>query len=361
MRTHVIGLPHTQFDSEAFSTCAFTAKAVRTNRMLKSRGYETVVYWGGDLADVSLMSVEEQHHYWGEWSLDNLPLIHFDPERDYWKVTHERMIAELQQRLEPGDIIAFVMGGSCATPIIQRFGDRHTCVEWGVGYEGICPNNSTLACFESYAWMHNRYGAYGIGDGRAFDTVIPNAVDPDAWYMAPSKGYALFVGRLIMRKGPHVAAQIANAAGLKLIMAGGGVAYKEPGRIVATDGTEITGDVEHIGAVNGESRKRLFAEAEVFICPTLYIGPWEGVHAEAMMSGVPVVAPDYGVFTETLPRCNRYRSMGDALKAIANSDRGLQWREHAIEICGIEHCADRYDDWFQRIQTLRTGKGWYEV
>lgn len=356
---HLIGLPHTQFDDQQYSACAFTAKAVRLARMLRSRARHVTVYWGGNLGDVSLMPTEVQRHYFGEWSAANLPSIQWDSNLPYWKDFHAVAQRELDDRLAPGDIIAFV-GGSISHELMTRYQSQYTIVEPGIGYEGIWPQ--AFGCYESYAWMHNRYGAYGIGDGRAFDAVIPNAVDPNEWHLDDSEGYALFVGRLIYRKGPHVAAQIANAAGLKLLMAGGGVAEARPGRVVATDGTVIEGDVEHIGAVVGRDRAALFAKAEVFICPTLYIGPWEGVHAEAMMSGVPVVAPDYGVFTETLPLKHRYRSLRDAVTAVKEptEPRGLRWREHAISLCSINRCADMYNDWFDRLESLTDGRnGWY--
>lgn len=356
---HLVGLPHTQFDAQEFSFCAFTAKAARLARMLRSRDWNVVVYWGGDKGDVSCLSREEQEQFFGTWEANELPKIEWVSSLPYWQLFHERAKQALNERLQPNDIIGFI-GGSISHELIAYYKDSYTVTEPGVGYEGI--SLDTFACFESYAWMHNRYGAYHIGNGRAFDAVIPNAVDPDEWYKAKSQGYALFVGRLIARKGPHVAAQIANAAGLKLVMAGGGVAHAEPGRVVATDGTVIEGDVEHVGGVTGEVRKKLFAEAEVFICPTLYIGPWEGVHAEAMMSGVGVVAPDYGVFTETLPEPYRYRSLAQAVSAVrvAMLTRGETWRRRAVELCEIDKCARLYDEWFSRLETLRDGSnGWY--
>lgn len=357
---HLIGLPHTQFDDKKFSSCAFTAKAVRMARMLRFAGRDVTVYWGGDSADVSLMSTAQQEAYFGAWDPNKLPVIEWDSRLAYWKQFHNAAIAELDKRLQPDDIIGFI-GGSISHELIDLYKRTHTVIEPGVGYEGI--HRDTFACYESYAWMHNRYGAYAIGDGRSFDTVIPNAVVPSEWEVGESKGYALFVGRLIARKGPHAAAQIANDSGLKLILAGGGVASKEPGRIVATDGTVIEGDVEHVGAVTGEERRKLFAGAEVFICPTLYIGPWEGVHAEAMMSGVGVAAPDYGVFTETLPEENRYRNLRQALASVerARETRGLAWRERAISICGIDVCTKKYDEWIGRLESLRGGRrGWYD-
>lgn len=320
---------------------------------------DVIVYWGGETADVSLLSDVEQNNFYGEWDPAKLPQIKWDINATDWQLFNKRSIEYLESNLRDGDIIAFA-GGGIHQPVIEHFANRFTCVEYGVGYEGIAQN--TFACFESYAWMHNRYGAYGINNGRAFDAVIPNVVMPDDWYTAESKGYALFMGRLIQRKGPHVAAEIANAAGYKLLVAGAGADHVTRGRITCEDGTIIQGDIEYVGTVLGEDRKRLFAEAEVFICPTLYIGPWEGVHAEAMMSGVGVVAPDYGVFTETLPEQYRYRSLSEAVGAVhlAAEMRGEAWRYQAINLCGPALCTERYADWIDRLLSLRDGRnGWY--
>lgn len=351
---HFIGLAHTEFNKDKFSHCAFTAKAVRTVEMLRATGREVRVYWGDQL-----MGHEWQQEHFGTYSADDLPPLLWDANLPYWQEFNQACVYHIDQTIQPGDIIALVGG-----PISQCVADAfpgYTIIEPGVGYEGLGTN--TFACFESYAWMHNRYGAHGIPNDRPFDAVIPNAVEPDKWSMADSDGYALFVGRCISRKGPHVAAQIAKAAGLDLVMAGGGVAFKEPGLIVATDGTVIEGDhVTHIGGVSGEDRRWLFAHAQVFICPTLYVGPWEGVHAEAMMSGVPVVAPDCGVFTETLPAGYRYRTLNQAVAAVhaGAQTRGEAWRERAIRKCSTKVCTAMYDSWFDRLESLQDGRnGWY--
>jgi hypothetical protein len=226
---HLVGLPHTELDDVKFSHCAFTAKAARLVRMIQDTGRDVSVYWGDNL-----MGKQWQLQNFGEYTADDLPPLQWDDKLSYWREFHQRCSDAIDETIKPGDIVA-VAGGGISQCIVDKYRATNTCIEPGVGYEGMC--HGTFACFESYAWMHNRYGAYGIGDGRAFDAVIPNAVYPDEWVLGDSGGYALFCGRLIARKGPHVAAQIANAAGLKLVLCGGGVASRENGRVTATDGT----------------------------------------------------------------------------------------------------------------------------
>lgn len=360
----MVGLPHTQLTlDDGYTSCAFSAKSYRLAAMLRSHGHEVVTMWGGDKADVSLMSVDEQLGHFGVWNPGKLPVVVWDANLPYWQDFHRRAITEVKARVEAGDLIA-VVGGAASQVVVDAFKARFTCIEPGVGYEGIC--RDTFCCFESYAWMHVSYGRHGIGDGRAFDVVIPNAIDPDDWTIDDSSGYALFVGRFIDRKGPHAAVEIARAAGLPLVMAGAGATQTAAG-IVSEEGWTLDGavppDVIHVGTVSGDLRRALFARAEVLICPTKYIGPWEGVHAEAGASGVGTAAPDYGVFTETLPPEYRYRSLRQAVDAVnrARETRGQWWRDRTLAHCGIERCARLYDEWIGRLATLRNGgTGWYD-
>lgn len=357
---HLVGLPHTELDEVKFSHCAFTAKAARLVKMLQSAGRDVSVYWGD-----SLMGANWQLKNFDPYSAADLPALIWDANVSYWKEFNTRCIEAIKATIVPGDIVA-IIGGSVQQVVVDQFSTDYTCIEPGVGYGGIC--RDTFCCFESYAWMHNRYGEFRIENGRPFDAVIPNAVDPDQWYLADSDGYALFVGRMIDRKGPKTAGTIANAAGLHCVFAGGGVqsfsnsAGSKVNRIECQDGTVIEGDVSYIGAVQGEDRKALFAHAEVFICPTHYIEPWGGVHAEAMMSGLGVVAPDYGVFTETLPPQFRYRTLAQAKRAvgIARQHRGQNPRLVAINKFSTATCTRMYDEWISRLEMLRDGRnGWY--
>jgi len=357
---HLVGLPHTELDAQRYSSCAFTAKADRMVSMWQAEGLEVVTYWGGS-GDVPVLSRAEQIEQFGEWDAATLPVVEWDATLPYWRTFHDRCRTEIDARIQPGDIVAFV-GGGISRELAAYYQPNYTTVEPGIGYGGAMPDLA-FGCYESHAWMHNRYGALGVADGHWFDTVIPNAIFPEDWGLAADGGYLLFVGRLIARKAPHVAAQVAREAGLPVIMAGAGVARIEPGKITATDGTVIEGDhVTHVGAVSGESRRALFAGARALLAPTTYIGPWEGVAAEALASGVPAITTDWGAFAEYVPERFRFRTMAQALDAVecAPEHRGQGLRDHILAIAGRDRCQRLYREWFDRLATLRDGSGgWY--
>jgi glycosyltransferase involved in cell wall biosynthesis len=314
---------------------------------------------------VEVFSVDERVDWFGGNVGQKLPSIMWDRDLPYWRSFNGRAIEAVRERIQPGDFVA-IMGGSVQQEVVDAFKDDYTVIEPAVGYEGLA--QGTFACFESYAWMHNRYGAHGINDGRSFDAVIPNFLDPYDFRIGETQGYALFMGRLIQRKGPHVAADIARLTGLDLIVAGAGVAQQTNNMLVAEDGTAI-GPCIYAGVVDPFQRRDLLANAALLIVPTLYIEPFGTVHAEALMSGTPVLTPDYGVFTETVRHGIdgfRYRTLGEAAdfaKAIS-----VDWwdrqaiRSAANERFSLQAVAPKFDRWLWNLESLRDGSGgWYAM
>jgi len=366
---HLVGLPHTSLDEDVYSTCAFTTKAARWTKIMDILGEPVTAYWGGgsntvNCEVVELLSNDERIKFFGEDVGTRLPDIEWTTEKDYWAVFLYRAVREIKKRIQPGDIIAIWMGALMQN-VTDTFKNDHAIIEPAVGYEGIAPH-STFACFESYAWMHHRYGAYGVNDGRAFDAVIPNFVRREQFKTGSDEGYALFAGRLIMRKGPHVAADIAQRAGLRLVVMGAGMKTYEDGVLTATDGTVIDPVAAYEGVANPAKRAEIMSHASVIIVPTLYIEPFGTVHVEAMASGVPVVAPDYGVFTETITPFEdgfRYRTPAQAAQQIGYIQelglRGPALRERTLERFSLEAVAPQFAEWLWRIRTLRDGSdGW---
>jgi glycosyltransferase involved in cell wall biosynthesis len=366
---HLVGLPHTSLNEDLYSTCAFTTKAARWTKVLELIGRDVTAYWGGgpntvNCEVVELLSNDERIKFFGEDVGTRLPDIEWTTEKDYWAVFLYRAVREIKKRIKPGDIVALWMGALMQN-VTDTFKSDHVVIEPAVGYEGIAPYG-TFACFESYAWMHHRYGAYGINDGRAFDTVIPNFIRREQFKTGKDKGYALYAGRLIMRKGVHVAGDIAERAGLPLVVMGAGGKSFEDGVLTATDGTVIKPVDRYEGVADPTKRAEIMSHASVLITPTLYIEPFGTVHVEAMASGVPVIAPDYGVFTETVePFVDgfRYRTPAQAAQQIEQIQqmelRGPHLRERTLERFSLEAVAPRFDEWLWRLESLRNGlDGW---
>jgi glycosyltransferase involved in cell wall biosynthesis len=364
---HLIGLPHTSFDEDTYSACAFTAKAVRWTRVLERIDQPVTVYWGGgpvkgtNAEVVELLSEDERVVMFGDDVATRLPDIEWDAGVPYWAAFLERAIREVRARIRPGDLVA-IWAGSVMQRVVDAFPD-HSVIEPAVGYGGLA--NGTFACFESYAWMHHRYGALGVNDGRAFDAVIPNFIEPDDFATGEDHGYALFLGRLIARKGPHVAADIADRAGVPLRVAGAGGSWGDHDNgITCEDGTQIEAkSLHYAGVVDPVERRELLAHASVLIVPTLYIEPFGTVHVEALASGVPVIASDWGVFTETVEQGvdgYRFRTPAQAAQQVheAAALRGPALRARTLERFSLDAVAPRFDEWLWRVRSVRDADGW---
>lgn len=370
MRLHVVGLPHTQ-TTHKYLHCAYTQKILKFCDMMTDEGHEVILYAGEQnearcAEHVVLASDEWREAVFGPWDENGLfSNIDWNPDLDYWKQWNSRAISEIAARSEPQDMLCLVMGWSQAP--IARVLRSLLPVEWAIGYEGIVPDFYHI--FESYAWMHTVYGQLRIGDGRAFDAVIPNFFDPSdfalphAPWPEPEESYLLFIGRLTLRKAPHAAAQIAERCGIKIKVAGPGAIDVQPGRIDCGE-ILIEGDhVEYVGPVGLEERARLMHGALATIVPTQYVEPFGGVAVESMMCGTPVVASDWGAFTEmVIPEVSgyRYHTLAEAAHAVERAisldrDGVKAFAESNYSLAAV---GPQFTRTFERLSTLYS-KGWY--
>jgi glycosyltransferase involved in cell wall biosynthesis len=257
----------------------------------------------------------------------------------------------MKARMQKFDFVC-VIGGHAHKPIADLF-PGNIVVEFGVGYSGTF---AKYRVWESYAWMHMNYGANAVGheptnaDGQWFDAVIPGYLEREAFHLAKEpKDYALFIGRMVDRKGVGVAIEACQAAGVKLITAGSGLARK---------GTS------HKGEVGPEQRAQLMAEARCVLAPTMYVEPFGNVVVEALASGTPVLTTDWGAFTETVQngvngyRCRTLLDFVQGLDKVKNLNR-TQIRNMALERFSLEAIGPQYQSYFDRLMLL-WGKGWSE-
>lgn len=350
MRFHVISLPHTQTTS-AYPSCAFTQKVIRFTKMMTDLGHDVFLYSGDEneavcTEHVSCISetrraemVGAKHYTEADWG------------HPHWQGFLANAIGQMHERIRPQDFICLI-GGHAQKPIADAF-PGHLSVEFGIGYSGTFAN---YRVFESYAWMHMIYGAQtggnaGAADGRWFDAVIPNQVEDGLYPLGKGDGgHALYMGRLIDRKGYRIAQEVCEAKGVRLILAGPG---------------DADGYGEFVGEVDATSRAELMAGARCLMVPTQYVEPFGTVHIEAMACGTPVVTSDFGVFTETVKngvngfRCRSFAEFCNALDNVGSLDRKVI-RDDAMARFSMGVVGKQYDEYFRRLATL-WDKGWYQA
>lgn len=310
---HVVALPHTTL-TEKDAQCAYSMKVLKFVPMMQAEGHHVILY-GPDEIDCEpddhvVITTEADRRRWGYGGpsgYDTTTAFEWDAGQPYWFESCQRASDALRERLpreRRGHYLCLATSTQAAIPDAHagpRWNNPITC-EWGVGYIGT--DARSWAAYESYAWMHHVYGIKSVhdgtfGDGRAFDAVVPNFFDASQFSVArnPSCRYVLFIGRVIQRKGPHVAAAIAKRIGLPLVIAGPG-ARRVDGVLTTQEGVPIPGDVEYVGGVGFAERNELMQNAAATLVPTLYVEPFGGVAVEAMLAGCPVLASDWGSFTE---------------------------------------------------------------
>lgn len=365
---HTVSLPHTTL-TERDSSCAYSMKVAKWVPMMQAQGCKVILY-GPDLINVEpdehvVITTEDDRKRWGfEPGFDTVkaPFL-WDASQPYWFEANTRAIDALRERVQPRDYLCLIAGWA-QQPIAQAVageGYRNPItVEFGVGYEGIFCH---FCAFESYAWMHHVYGLQKTVNGRAYDQVIPNYFDAGQFYVEkkPKADYLLYIGRIVSRKGPHIALEIAKRVGMPLVVAGFGANEVSEGLIVA-DEVRLEGDVHYAGMVGFKERAELMANAAATIVPTLYIEPFGGVAVEAMLSGCPVVASDWGSFTEivTPDVGRRFRTLKQGARAVQEVQKlnRAKIREAAVARYSLEAVGPQFSRWYDQLDDL-WGSGWY--
>lgn len=359
-RFHIINLPHTQTTHE-FDHCAYTAKVRKFCDMMMSLGHEVFLYGSEEneancTEFISVISKEKQQEFFGgNDHKKNFFNITWDPNDAHWQHMNGNAIEEIKKRIQPRDFIG-IIGGVCQKKIADAF-PGHMSVEYGIGYTGTF---SKYRVFESYAHMHYVHGDQRDDNGNFYETVIPNYYDEDEFpfvdemdrKMFEGEPYYLFVGRLIDRKGYHIAQEVCEKLGAKLVLAGQG---------------EFSGYGTHVGVIDAKYRGELMSNAIATFVPTTYLEPFGGVHAESLLCGTPVITTNFGVFTETVVndengwRCNTFEEFLDAAEEadkLLDIDRA-QIQSDAQERFGMLNVRHQYDEYFHRLYDLWS-EGWYK-
>lgn len=347
MRLHVPALPFTQVTRE-YDDCGHTQKVRRFATTMWARGHEVFVYAGDDTE--ALTCTELVHAFtradqerWREMVAEE-PTKKWESAAEWWSKTNLVTAGEIARRAEPGDFLCLI-GGTAQAPLAGYLPELTAC-EYSVGYSGTF---AKFRAYESRAWRAYCHGASYEPTGRWFDEVIPGMFDPEDYTMrAQREDFLLYLGRVISDKGLGIAAEVAQATGRRLVVAGEGDYSLAPG-------------AECIGPVSFATKVDLLSRAHAVLMPTLYMEPFGNVAIEAMLSGTPCVTSDWGAFPETVPDCYRARTLSEFVEAVeAPNDNCAGLRRHAISKFSTEVVGAQYENWFERVGTVVSGAGWYE-
>lgn len=358
MRFHCLGVPHTVSNAD-YVACAYTQKVVKFCKMMKNRGHH-VIHYGHEESNVecdehvTVLTNEDFDRVYGHHDYKH-SFFKFDVNDEVYKTFFKNAISAITDRKQQHDFI-LPFWGSGVRPICDAHSDL-ICVEPGIGYAG--GHWARWKIFESYAIYHAYYGLSSVGTCKQdwYDVVIPNYFDPDDFTYSNTKDdYFLFVGRIYEGKGIHIAIQITEKIGARLLVCGQGsleeIGYKE-----------IPDHVTYIGYVGKEHRRQLMSKAKGAFVISMYCEPFGGVQMEMLMSGTPTITTDWGAFTEnnihgvTGYRCRTFEQFCWAAKNI-NKIKPEKCREWAMNF-SLNKVGEMYEEYFNMVMNVYTSEGWY--
>ncbi len=366
VRFFILGIPHT-ITSDDYCACAYTGKVLRLCAMLRKLGHYVIHVGHED----SVVDCDEHISVTTQYDLrvaypgfdHHKEVFKFDLNDHIYRTFAANAVVHIGLRKQPNDFLLCAWGAGH-----RAVADAHPdmiVVESGIGYAG--GYFARWRVWESYSLLHAYAGLHAVGEAGHlgnYDVVIPNHFNISQFDFDDQKeDYFLALGRVNCGKGVHIAVQLCEALGVRLVVAGQGtladVGYGGAGQ------PPIPPNVEFVGHADVEQRRRLFAKARAAFVLSQYSEPFGGVAVEAMMSGTPVITSDWGAFTETVPHGlvgYRCRTFGHMLWAARNIGRirPADCRAWAIDNYSCDRIAPMYDEYFRSVLAVYTGKGWYE-
>jgi len=258
---------------------------------------------------------------------------------------------------------------AAVTRVIERAGDCdvlhfHIGMQWlPFASLSTTPSLFTIHTFASYddRWLARNFPGVALngishyqaaqvehGTGRSIP-VVYNGCNFETFQPNYEAGqYLAFLGRMSHDKNPLGAIQIAQAAGMPIILAGQAQEKKEEAYFEKEIEPLIDGKrVSYIGPVNHEQKTELLRNAAALIFPVQWEEPFGLVMVEAMACGTPVLARSLGSVEEVVDtgvtgyHAPEIEGMIELLPATLKLDR-RRVRERAEERFSYPRMVDGY-------------------
>lgn len=175
------------------------------------------------------------------------------------------------------------------------------------------PMLTTMHCMVTpdtkYIWDHyeGHYNAISRAQARHmretagghFAGVVYNGIDVSSFPFQEQKNdHLLFLGRISMDKGTHLAIEVAKRTGKRLLIAGK-VDPADYNYFLAHVAPHLDGEqIVYVGEADAQRKRELYREASCVLMPILWEEPFGLVMAEAQACGTPVLVFDRGAASE---------------------------------------------------------------
>lgn len=366
MRIHIAGLTHT-IVSRDFSHCAFTQNLRRFPKMMRAQGCEVIEYGNeGSESDANEHVVLRTR---AEYDALH-PRVHgqtVEKDPGMGSPSHMQFLFRLrtafEKRARPGDF--FVHAYGLIYQDMLKWFPQAIHVEPFIGYDA--GPFGAYRGFVTEAWRHYHLGKYTGHDNDAAreSWVLPMFYDPEDWPVGKGDGgYFAFMARKCNAKGLKVLAEIIRRydGPHHFRIAGTGEEWRDWQEFCRDVTPEIqSGKVRNVGVLKDEERAPFLGAAIALLCPTQYVEPGGGVAIEAQMCGTPVIASDWGCFTETVQPACRCRTVEDYLHVLKWLPRSTFSREvisrTATAHWGLEAASEEFVHVFKEMAALHAAKG----